>query len=68
MHELLVVRSVHVVREVDQKLRKAALGGCVVSQNRREGGIAERFRKALAQSFAGTGIVTQARNVSNYST
>jgi hypothetical protein len=31
MHELLVVRSVNVVREVDQKLRKAALSGCVVS-------------------------------------
>jgi hypothetical protein len=31
MHELLVVRSVNVVGEVDEKLGKAALGGCVVS-------------------------------------
>lgn len=31
MHELLVVRSIDIVREVDQKLGETALGGRVVS-------------------------------------
>jgi hypothetical protein len=67
MHKLLVVGSINVVREIDQKLRKAALGGCIVSQNRREGSIAEGLGKALAQSLTGTSIIAQTRDVSKSS-
>jgi hypothetical protein len=48
MHELLVVRSIDVVRKVDEKLSEATLGGCVVTQNGREGSIAKRLGETLA--------------------
>jgi hypothetical protein len=44
VHELLVVRSFDVVREVDQQLGEAAFGGCIVPQHRREGRVTERLR------------------------
>lgn len=65
MHELLVVRSIDIVREIDEQLGEAALRRGVVTEDRGESGIAKRLRKALAQSFAGARVVTQALNVSN---
>jgi len=44
VHELLVVGGIDdVVGEVDQELSKTALSSCVVSENRGEGGVAERL-------------------------
>lgn len=60
MKELLVASNFgNVVGEIDKKLSKAALGGGVISKNRREGGIAEGLGKALAKSFAGACVVAQ---------
>jgi hypothetical protein len=61
VHELLVVCCVHdVVGKVDEQLSKAALGGRIVAQNRREGGIAERLGQALAERLASASVVAQA--------
>lgn len=49
----------NVVREVDKELSKAALGGGVVAQNRRECCVSEGLGEALAKSFAGSGVVTE---------
>jgi hypothetical protein len=66
MHELLVIRGIdNVVGEVDQELSKTALGGRVVSQNRREGGVTERLWQALAERFTSAGVVAQADRVSH---
>lgn len=53
------VRLHDVVREVDQQLGEAALSCRVVAQNGGEGGVAEGFGEALAEGFAGAGVVTQ---------
>lgn len=61
MKERLVVRGLNnVVRKVDKKLSEATLCRGVVSQDRGEGGIAERFRKALAEGLTSASVVTQA--------
>lgn len=65
VHKLLVVGSIDIVGEVDQKLGETALGGCIVSKNRREGSISERLREALAQSLACASVITQAALVSD---
>lgn len=37
-----------IIGKVDEELRQAPLGGCVVAENGGEGGIAEWFGEALA--------------------
>lgn len=64
VHELLVVRSIDVVREVDKELCEAALGCGIVAEDRRESSIAERFGKALTQGFASASVIAQALNIS----
>lgn len=64
MHELLVVRGIDVVREVDEELCEATLGCSVIAEDRGESSIAERLGEALAQSFASASVITQTLNVS----
>lgn len=54
---ILVVRDV--VAEVDQQLRQAPLRRRVISENGREGCVAQRFRQTLAQGLPGTVIVAE---------
>jgi hypothetical protein len=63
-HLRVAARLDDVVGEVDEELGQAALSCGVVAQNRGEGGITERLRKALAKSLASTSIVAQARYMS----
>ena len=49
-----------IVGEVDEELRKAALGGCIVTKNRGKGGVPEWFRKTLTQGLPSSAVVTQA--------
>ncbi len=44
----LVVRIDHVIGQVDEELGETSLGGGVVAQHRREGGVAQGFGKTLA--------------------
>lgn len=61
MEKLLVAsRFNDVVREVDEELGEAALGGGVIAQDRGKGCVSERLWKALSKGLAGTGVVTQA--------
>lgn len=52
----------HVVREINEKLCKAALRGCVIAEDGGEGGIPEWFGKTLTQGLPGSAVVTQAGN------
>ena len=49
-----------IVGEVDEELRKTALGGCIITKNRGKGGVPEWFRKTLTQGFPSSAVVTQA--------
>lgn len=49
----------NVIRQVDQKLGQAALGGCIVAQNRRKCGVSERLRQTLPQCLASSAVVAQ---------
>ncbi len=49
----------YIIGEVDEKLGQAALGGGIVSEDRREGRIAEGFGKALSEGLASTGVVAE---------
>jgi hypothetical protein len=49
----------HVVGEINQELRQAALGSCVITQDRREGRVAQRLGETLAKSFTSTIIIAQ---------
>ncbi len=49
-----------VVRQVDEKLGEAALGGSVVTEHRREGRVAEGFGETLPEGLAGAGVITEA--------
>lgn len=49
----------HIVRQINEKLGKASLGCCVISQNGRERGVTKRLGQALAKSLTGTGIITE---------
>jgi hypothetical protein len=49
----------HVVREVDQELGQAALGGCVVSKDGGERGVSKGFGETLSQGLAGSAVVTE---------
>ena len=49
------------VGEVDQQLREATLCCGVVTKNGRECGVAKWLWEALAESFAGAGVVAEAR-------
>jgi hypothetical protein len=62
---VLLVRSINVVREINQELGKTPFGGCIVPKDRRERSIAKGLRKALTESFAGSGVITQAGDVSD---
>jgi hypothetical protein len=53
------IRIYHIVGEIDQELSKASLSGCVVTENRRKGGISQRFGKALSEGLARSGVITQ---------
>ena len=53
----------HIIGQVDEELRQAPLGGCVVAENGREGGIAEGFGKTLAQSLPGSAVIAQTGRV-----
>ncbi len=48
-----------VLRQVDEQLGEAALGGGVVAQDGREGLVAEGLGKALSEGFAGAGVVAK---------
>jgi hypothetical protein len=48
-----------VIGEVDEKLRKTPFCSCVITEDRREGGITERFRKALTEGLASAVIITE---------
>lgn len=47
----------HCIAEIDEKLCKTALGCGIVTEDWTKRRIAERFGKALAQGFAGAGVV-----------
>lgn len=47
----------HIVRQIDQKLGKAALGSGIIPKNRTEGSVAKGLRQTLSESFPSTGIV-----------
>ena len=49
----------YIIGEVDEKLSQAALGGGIVSENRRECRIAEGFGEALSESLASAGVVAE---------
>lgn len=53
------------IREVDEELGEAALGGRIVSQHGRKGGIAERLRKALAKGFPCSSVITQSQEAAH---
>lgn len=48
-----------VVGQVDEELSQAALGGCVVAEDRRERGIPKRLGETLPQSLSGPAVVAQ---------
>ena len=54
-HVLAVSNS---VSKVDEKLSKAALRGCVVSEDGGEGGIAKWFWQAVSEGFSRSVVVT----------
>lgn len=49
----------HIVGEVDQKLSEAPLSCCIIAENGRKCGVAERLGETLSQCFTGAGIVTE---------
>lgn len=59
-----VVGIVGIIGEVDEQLREAAFGGCVVPQDRGECCIAQRLGKALSKGFASTVVIAQSGSVS----
>ena len=65
--ELVVVGLHDIVRQVNQELRKATLRSGIVAKDRGEGSIAEGLWKALSKGFAGTGVITEATLLLEYS-
>jgi hypothetical protein len=59
VHEALVIGVHDVIGEIDEQLCKAALRGGVVAEDRGEGRVAEGLREALAEGFAGAGVVAE---------
>ena len=58
MKQALVIGGLdNIVREIDEELRQATLGGGIVAQDGGKGRVAQRFRQALAQRFASAGVV-----------
>jgi hypothetical protein len=53
------------VGQIDKKLGKTALGGRIVSQDRRESRIAEWFWEALSQSLSRACVVAQSQEAPN---
>jgi len=63
VHELLLVGSFDVIREVYEQLSETAFGGCIVAEHRRKGCVTERLGQALAKSLASASVIAQAKNV-----
>jgi len=55
----MLIRVADTVTEVDEKLCKTALGGCIIAENRTECCISERLWKALAKGFTGASVIRQ---------
>jgi hypothetical protein len=53
----------NIIREIDEKLCKAAFRSRIVAEYRGEGGVAERFGEALAESFTSPAIVTESDTI-----
>lgn len=51
----------HVVRQVDQELSQAALGGGVVTKDGGKGSVSKGLGETLSKSFSGSTVVAQAR-------
>src|SRR2546421_10494290 len=54
-----ILGVVDIVAEVDQKLGKAALSGCIIPQHGREGGVTKWLGKAVAKCFPSSIIITE---------
>jgi hypothetical protein len=58
MHQLLSSGWLNdIIGQIDEKLGKAAFGGCIVAKHGGKGSITKGFWKALTESFAGAGVV-----------
>jgi len=56
----LLRRIDDLVRESQQQLCQTTLSCCIIAQDGREGGIAERLGQALAERFTSTGVIAEA--------
>ena len=56
------IRIGDVVGKVDQELCKASFRSRIVTKDRRECGIAERFRKTLSKCLSGTSVIAQSKD------
>lgn len=52
----------NVVREVDQELGQAALGGSVVAEDGGEGSVSKGLRQALPECLPSSTVIAQALN------
>jgi hypothetical protein len=50
-----------IIRKVDQKLCETSFRSRIVTEDRREGSIAERFRKTLSKCLPGASVVAQSK-------